>query len=143
VADPETVVLDRSGLVLQRHSAQHPRWHMRAGDHEFIVEQTFIDGSRWYSGSCFVAGDQTRYCVGHHGTRDECLAWLDARVIELRSALMPPGSFVVADTDNTRAALNRALDPFKQICLDGVWRAHGTPDAITDAVLAALREAGR
>lgn len=85
------------GVPLPRHPTSHPRWQRRAGDHEFIVEQVTIAGERWLAMECYVAPTGERFCRNKLGTRDECIAWLDARVRELRAALLVGAEETIAD----------------------------------------------
>lgn len=75
---PESIVLPRSGLVLTRET------RFEDGSEEFSdstgCARIYAIASKWRGYCC----DQTE----DFGIRDECLAWLDTRVLSLRAALL-------------------------------------------------------
>jgi len=79
----ETITLPRSGVVL----TQIRKDVFTAGVNWIVtmVRDPFVGSpvsDRWMA-SC--ADEKDDLC----GTRDECIAWLDARVLETRAALLP------------------------------------------------------
>jgi len=121
----ETIVLPRSGVVLAwtgfSYEAQHGATLTK------LVQST--DADQWY------AGHPSGYDEGGlevYGTRDECISWLDSRVLELRAALMPADA-----RERVARALFHADTGLCDSCLPGdmmrdFWYAQA------DAVLAAL-----
>ena len=78
----ETIVLPKSGLKLPR--GERESWRTDRPILAFVAHHIHgywraMLGNVEYSGT----------------TRDECIAWLDARVLELRAALLPPGAIVL------------------------------------------------
>lgn len=74
----ETITLPRSGLVLK--DSRYSYFRGSVGGH--------LDA--WVG---YADNGNYQAALGAHGpkkgTRDECIAWLDARVLELRAALLP------------------------------------------------------
>lgn len=91
MADPETITLPKSGVVMTRRGLV------------YVADGTdirFRPDTRPY-GSCPVA-----WCRNDAGHAIDCddvgaLAWLDDQVMKLRAALLPPGAIVVEDTQKT------------------------------------------
>lgn len=81
-------------------------------------------------------------------SRDEAIAWLDAHVLALRAALLPPGARIVEDTPETREKVARRLyelhaQTWKEFngSVDRPWEDTGLQTRMlgfADAVLAAL-----
>lgn len=81
-------------------------------------------------------------------SRDEAIAWLDAHVLDLRAALLPPGARIVEDTPETREKVARRLyelhaQTWKEFngSVDRPWEDTGLQTRMlgfADAVLAAL-----
>jgi len=101
---------------------------------------------RWFA-SDWMGGD------GEEGTRAKCIAWLNARVLALRAALLPPGTIVVRDDPETREAVARGVVVGEKAMNldcncgdDGAGPCSACQERegyIADAVLAALRERAR
>ena len=129
---PETITLPKSGLVLTW------RKDWRGFDFTFCDGFDFNIASNDGRDASWLAwiGDG-----GHDfaGTRDECIAWLDTRVLDLRAALLPPGAIVVRDDETTREIVERVIhDEIHCVC-----RNEGGHKSFAAAVLAALRESAK
>jgi hypothetical protein len=70
----ETITLPRSGIVLTRR-----------GPDSWLNAEAAISLSEWPSAWIAYFGSESQ-----SGPKDEMLSWLDARVLALRAALMPP-----------------------------------------------------
>jgi len=92
----------------------------------------FTDGTKWRAVETLFSGDQCLGSVGTSGTRDECISWLDSRVLALRAALMP---------QDARERVARAIYHADTGLCDSCLSHDGDRDdyyAQADAVLAAL-----
>lgn len=140
----ETIVLPKSGVVLpwddyRGHNSAHENAVMLwAIDHlgqpvhgiHAAAEMERDGQARTPSGNFqakFFIGSIRRFT----GTRDECIAWLDARVLETRAALTPPGHVLVGP--DARETVARELWEFNRVC---EW-TEATEDEKTDYLLGA------
>lgn len=118
----ETITLPRSGVVLTR-SLVGPRGLEGVPQYETVVGgvQLLI---RWYSDGTVLAKCGLLASAGLRGKvgRDKSIAWLDARVLELRAALMP---------GDARERIARALEDNGHLW-DGTDAGYGF---LADAVL--------
>lgn len=131
-----TIILERSGLALRMAGR---------GDAEYTAHGFSLR---------LPSNGETRHAVCAPGQgrpfysdRATCLAWLDARALELRAALLPPGTIVVADGPETRERIARALwdgegysEPWGESARSSHPVTYRCVLRDTDAVLAALRE---
>jgi hypothetical protein len=120
----ETIVLPKSGVVLTQdpEMSDYPYLSLVVGTTRFRMERVFVDGSKWRAIESMVKDGLCLGSVGQAGSRDECLAWLDERVLELRRALMPE------DAKNRVATVLFSTRRFSLL----------ENDALADAVLTAL-----
>jgi len=136
----EKMTLPRSGIVLDQ--ARPGVWSFGVDWVVTMIRDPFVGSptDRWVAA---VADEKDDFM----GTRDECLAWLDARVLALRAALLPA---------DARELIAKALDEsFNKVmsgpsceceCEDDECRPYDDlcipckagPRYMADAVLAAL-----
>lgn len=100
----ETITLPKSGLVL-KYDQPCGEYTLRLCDDVSLNIAHVYAQNHWG----WYAWVSTNDDSGEKGSRDECLAWLDARVIELRAALLPPGAIVVEDSPETVERVAQAL----------------------------------
>lgn len=83
------IVLPKSGAVLTRDAdAPRPVFTLLLGGRfELQLYEMFNDGSQWRAGDFFVHLDGVKTGKTEQGTLEESIAFLDARVLELRAAL--------------------------------------------------------
>lgn len=131
----ETITLPKSGVVLPKINSCN--WGMSAIG---VRIQFGTDPGGYYATS-------GNHYVNFDGDRDAALAWLDARVLELRAALLPPGAIVVSDTEETVERVARAIHAENVAACDGVTEWEDACESVRQftmcqarAVLAALRE---
>lgn len=97
---PEKIVLPRSGLALSKGYAGAL---VAPGSDVRLALDTRPGGG------CPIAW--VRNDAGHvFETNEAAIGWLDARVLSLRSALLPPGGFVVVDDEAARAKVAQAIN---------------------------------
>ena len=101
----ETIVLPKSGVVLRRSSGMDGMFAYSAGVEVCSVALGFYPHcygpEKWNAN----VGDDY-FCAT---TCDPCIAWVDARVLELRAALLPPGAIVLVPGEALRATVAAAL----------------------------------
>lgn len=134
----ETIVLSKSGLVLPKIDSHN--WGIRATGCRILFG---VDPRGYYA------------TIGHlsasfDGDLATALGWLDDRVMELRSSLLPPSSFVVEDAEETRERVARAIHAENVAACDGVTEWEDACESVRQftmcqarAVLAALRGPAR
>lgn len=86
----ETIALRESGLVL-KYDKSCGEYTLRLCD-DVSLNIAHVDAENHWGWHAWVS---THDDSGKKGSRDECVAWLDAQALELRSALLPHGAFVV------------------------------------------------
>lgn len=75
----EQITLPKSGIVLERRDIGY--WRASPGCGAWFAFNEFT--SDWFRAQAGIVSHEAQ-------SRDECIAWLDARVLELRAALLPP-----------------------------------------------------
>lgn len=152
MAEPETITLPKSGVVLWRRDVPREVW-TQSDDHDtgpfrFAVARDMSDDIPWRA-SLVVVGSIGSWQDHSWGkTRDECLAWLDDRVLSIRAALLPPGAIVVRDSEETRERIARSLwdgegysEPWGEAAKNSHPVTYRSVLRDARAVVAALREA--
>lgn len=123
----ETIVLPKSGVVLTIEERGKSYTHYSFAP---LGEDGPCFGLSDWQDLGFGAGANGQ-SIGPCWDRDECIAWLDARVLETRAALTPPGHVLVGM--DAREAVARELWEFNRAC---EW-TEATEEEKTDYLLGA------
>lgn len=141
MADPETITLPKSGVVLTK--VQDMWWASDRGPFHLRLRMATHDDIPWCCEVYGLTGRVFRWAR----TLEDCVSDLDAEVMKLRAALLPPSAIVVADTPETVERVARAIHAENVAACDGVTEWEDACESVRQftmcqarAVLAALRE---
>lgn len=88
---PKTITLADGDVMTQDENCGFPYYTLDIDGIRFRVEQLSVYGSRWRAGRSVMLSSGG-YGIAVDGPREDCIAWVEARLSAMRAALRIGGA---------------------------------------------------